>query len=183
MRVRDWDDILADVIESNAEPEGWRAVGGDRASGLGEDLYIGHPAAGVFQLKTYAKNPFQVRGVGTQIARKVDDDLDPLFPDQDAGGRFAVQQPPEDEEDAEQKVNRLEGVLEAHSEAPTTPGDLFEDVMDVLDSPAFGPMEFEQTDRPESVDELAATFEDAEEVLDAELDELVEEDDVDRGFQ
>lgn len=183
MRVREWQDIVENVVESNADPEGWRAVGGDRSSGVGEDIYIGHPAAGVFQLKTYAKNPFEVRGVGTQVARRVDDDLDPLFPERGAGGRFAVQQPPENEDDAEQKATKLEGVLEAHSEAPTTTGDLFDDVMGALDSPAFGPMEHDQYGRPEPMEELSTTFEEAEEVLDAELDDIVDEDDVGRGFQ
>lgn len=182
MRVRDWEDIVEDVVGSDADPQGWRAVGGDRASGVGEDIFIGHPAAGVFQLKTYAKNPFDVRGVGTQVARRVDEDLDPLFPEADAGGRFAVQQPPEDEDDAEDKATQLEGVLEAHSEAPTTPGDLFDDVMEAIDSPAFGPMAHDQYGRPEPLEELSSTFEEAESVLDSELDELVDDDEVGRGF-
>lgn len=183
MRVRDWQDIVNDVVEEDADPDDWRAVAGDRASGVGEDMYLGHPAVGVFQLKTFAKNPFEVKGVGTRVARRVDEDLDPLFPGEDARARFGVQQPPEDEDDAERKANHLQEVLQAHAETPTSPDDLFEDVMEVLDSPAFGPMEYEQTDRPESLDELATTFADAEEVLDAELDELVDEDGVGRGFQ
>ena len=83
MRVRDWQDILEDVVESDADPAGWRAVGGDRASGIGEDLFVGHPDAGVFQLKTYAKNPFEVQGVGARVARRIDEDIDPLFPGKD----------------------------------------------------------------------------------------------------
>ena len=91
MRVRDWDDIVADVVESGAEPEGWRAVAGDRANGLGEDLYLGHPNSGVFHLKTYAKNPFEVHGVGTQVARRLDDELGTFFPESSDTSRFAVQ--------------------------------------------------------------------------------------------
>jgi hypothetical protein len=180
MRVRDWQDILEEVVESNAEPDGWRAVGGDRASGIGEDLYVGHPSAGVFQLKTYAKNPFQVEGVGAQVARRIDDDLDPLFPADD-DGRFGVQQPIE-EDDAEDKATELSEVLQAHADAPTTPDALFDDVMETLESPAFGPAEIDTYDRPDSVDDLATTFEEAEELLDAELDDIVDET-VDRGFQ
>jgi hypothetical protein len=181
MRVRDWDDILDDVVESNADAGDWRAVGGDRASGIGEDLYIGHPSAGVFQLKTYARNPFAVEGVGTQVARRIDDDLDDLFPKK-AGGHFGVQTPPEDEDDAEEKVRDLGAVLEAHADAPTTPDALFEDVMDTLDSPAYGPMDFDQYDRPDSLDDLSETFEEAEDLLETEFEDVVSED-VDRGFQ
>jgi len=183
MRVRDWEDIVEDVVEADADPDDWRAVGGDRADGVGEDMFVGHPSAGLYQLKTYARNPFDVRGVGTQVARKVDDDLDDLFPQRSADGRFAVQQGPADEEEAETKASRLEEVLQAHADAPTDPGDLFDDVMDVLDSPAFGPMEYDQYGRPDSLEELAATFQDAESVLDSELDELVDDDGVGRGFQ
>jgi len=182
MRVRDWQDIMEEVVEADVDPEGWRAVAGDRSGGVGEDLFMGHPGMGVFQLKTYAKNPFEVQGVGTRVARKVDGDLEGLFPPRDHDGRFSVQTPPEDEDEAEQAATRLEGVLEAHSEAPTEPQDLFDDVMDVLDSPAFGPMEYDQYDRPDPLEDLAGTFEEAEAVLDAELDDLVEASDVDRGF-
>ncbi|WP_435095444.1 hypothetical protein [Halarchaeum sp. P4] len=184
MRVRDWQDILEDVTESSADPDGWRAVAGDRARGLGEDLYLGHPSVGVYQLKTYAKNPFEVKGAGARVARRVDEDLDPLFPGRDDdAGRFAVRQGVEDEEEAETKARRLEEVLKVHAEAPTSPDDLFEDVMDVVDSPAFGPVEYDSHGRPEELDELSETFEEAEELLNSELDELIEEDDVGKGFQ
>ena len=182
MRVRDWQDILSDVVESNADPDGWRAVGGDRANGIGEDLFFGHPRVGVFQVKTYARNPFEVQGVGAEIARRIDDELDPLFPSEPETGMFGVQTPPEEESEAEERAQRLEEVVRTHTDAPTTPDALFEDVMDVLDSPAYGPMEFDHHDRPETLDELSTTFEEAEQLLDAEFEDVIDED-VDRGFQ
>jgi hypothetical protein len=182
MRVRDWKDILSEVSSESTEPSGWRAVAGQRRSGVGEDLYIGHPTQGVYQLKTYAKNPYEVKGVGTRVARKVDGDIEPLLPSTDEGGRFAVQRPPEDEEQAKTMAKRLEETVRVHAEAPTTPDDLFEDLMDAIESPAFGPMEYELSDRPERLDELSSTFEEAEELLDAELDDLVEDDEIGRGF-
>jgi hypothetical protein len=180
MRVRDWQDILEDVVENDTDPGGWRAVGGDRRNGIGEDLYLAHPSTGVYQLKTYAKNPYEVQGVGSQVARKVDDEIDPLFPE-DGSGLFGVQQPPEDEADAEAKASDLKEVIKAHADAPTSPDALFEDIMDTLDSPAYGPMDYEMDDRPEGMDDLADTFEEAEELLDAELEDLVDEN-VTRGF-
>lgn len=182
MKVRDWEDILNDVVESNADPSGWRAVGGDRRTGIGEDLYIAHPAVGAYQLKTYAKNPFQVDGVGAQVARSVDDEIEPLFPNEnEGGGLFGVQQPIEDEDTAKERAKELETVVETHADAPTSPRALFEDIMSTLDSPAYGPMEFDQTDRPESMSDLSDTFEEAEELLDAEFEDLIDED-VERGF-
>ncbi|WP_299236803.1 hypothetical protein [Natronomonas sp.] len=181
MRVRDWQDVLEDVVESDAEPSGWRAVAGDRRGGVGEDLFVGHPTVGVFQLKTFAKNPFEVQGVGSRVARRIDDELEPIFPAEDEAGRFGVNRGVEDESEAKARAEELETVIETHADAPTTGDALFEDVMDALDSPAFGPMAYDMYDRPEELDTLSETFEEAEEVLSAELEDLIE-DDVGRGF-
>ena len=182
MRVRDWQDILGDVVESNADPDGWRAVAGDRRGGVGEDLFLGHPSVGVFQLKTFAKNPFEVQGVGSRVARRIDDELDPIFPAEDGSGRFGVNRGIEDEDEAKARAKELETVMRTHADAPTSGDALFEDVMDALDSPAFGPMEYDMYDRPEELETLSETFEEAEELLSSELDDLIEED-VGRGFQ
>ncbi len=182
MRVRNWREILADVAGDSTDPDGWRAVAGSRREGLGEDLYFGHPSVGVYQLKTYAKNPRDLRGVGAKVARKVDDDLDPLLPDADSPGRFAVRRPPADADAATEMATRLEETLKVHAEAPTDPDHLFEDVMEAIESPAFGPMAYEFDGRPDELDALSDTFEEAEELLTAELDDLIADDDVDRGF-
>ncbi|MEF8814180.1 MAG: hypothetical protein V5A55_10225 [Halovenus sp.] len=182
MRVREWEDILQDVAESNADPAGWRAIGGDRAGGIGEDLYLGHPDVGAYQLKTYARNPFEVEGVGARVARRIDDELAPLFPEEDSGGRFGVQQPAENTETAKERAQELETVIETHADAPTSPGALFEDIMETLESPAYGPMEFDHHDRPDSLSALTGTFEEAEELLEAEFEDVIDES-VRRGFQ
>lgn len=183
MNIRDWQDILEDVVDRSVDPEGWRAVAGDRARGVGEDMYLGHPSVGLYQIKTYAKNPFDVDGVGARIARSIDDEIDPILPDHDGTGRFAVRTPPEDEDDAERMAGRVEEVIRTHADAPTTPDALFDDVMEALDSPAFGPIEYDGYGRPDELDDFATTFEEAEEVLETEFEELVEDAGVDRGFQ
>ncbi len=183
MRVRDWQDILEDVIGSDADPDGWRAVAGDRRGGLGEDMFVGHPSVGLYQLKTYARNPFDVEGVGTRVARDLDEEIGSYLPDDDSEGLFAINQPPEDESEAEEVASELEEVIKAHAEAPTEPDHLVEDVLEAMDSPAFGPIEYDQYDRPDPLDELTGTFEEAQSVLDAELDDLIDEDGVGRGFQ
>jgi hypothetical protein len=183
MRVRDWQDILDDVTERNADPDGWRAVAGQRRHGVGEDLYLGHPSVGVYHLKTYAKNPYDVRGVGAKVAPKVDDGIDPHLPTERSTGRFAVGSPPTDDAEAAATARRLEETIKVHSEAPTTPEDFFTDVMDAIDSPAYGPMRFDRSDRSDDLDALSETFDEAESLLSAELDDLIERDGVDRGFQ
>ena len=181
MHVRDWQDLVGDVVERDVDPGDWRAVAGPRRQGIGEDLYLGHPSVGLYQLKTYAKNPFEVRGLGGQIARRLDDEIESILPAEE-DGRFAVQQAPTDEDEAERKARRLEETVKAHAEAPGRPDDLFTDMMDALESPAYGPLDFDNYDRPERLDEFASTFEDAEDLLNAEFDDLIEDDGVNRGF-
>lgn len=137
----------------------------------------------MFQLKTHAKNPFEVQGVGTQVARRIDGDLDPFFPDRESEGRFAVQRLLVDEAEGETKATQLEEVIQAHGETPTESEHPFEDVMEVFESPVFGPIPVEQYDRPDALDNLATTFADAEVVLNTELEELVKITGVGRGFQ
>ena len=182
MRVREWQDILDDVTDASADPDGWRAIAGQRQGGVGEDLYLGHPGVEVYHLKTYAKNPYDVRGVGAKVARTIDDGIDPHLPTEELRRRFAVQSPPEDEAAADSMARRLEETVKVHAEAPTTPDDLFRDVMDAVDSPAYGPMAFEISDRADNLDALSETFDEAEELLSAELDDRIERDEVDRGF-
>lgn len=183
MRVRAWQDILDEVTGDSTDADDWRAVAGHRREGVGEDLVLGHPTRGVYFLKTYAKNPYELRGVGTQVARRVDDGIEPLLPNREQTGRFAVQNPPEGEKQAKTMANRVQEAVRVHGETPTTPDDFFTDLMEALDSPAFGPMEFDPEQRPDSLDGLADEFEEAERLLDAELDDLVDEDEVGRGFQ
>ena len=182
MRVRDWRELLKEATADADRPADWRAIAGDRAGGLGEDCYLAHPAVGIVQLKTYAKNPFEGRGVGTRVARRIDEDLEPMLPDEDAGGRFGVRRPPSDRDEAEAMARRVGAVIETHADAPTGPGDLFEDLMGALDSPAHGPMTFEFRDRSERLEELAEQFAEADSVLDAELEDRIAADGVDRGF-
>ncbi len=181
MRVRDWQDLVADVVGTDVDPAGWRAVAGPRQRGIGEDLYLAHPAVGLYQLKTYAKNPFEVRGLGGKVARQLDDEIGTLLPDRDAG-RFAVQRAPRDEGEAEATARRVEETVKAHAEAPDSADALFSDLMEAIESPAYGPMEYDSYDRPDRLDEFASTFEDAEDLLEAEFEDLVEDDGVNRGF-
>ncbi len=187
MRVREWQDILQNVVDSRVDPEGWRATGGKRAGSVGEDLYLGHPKAGLYHLKTYAKNPYQVRGVGAHVARKLDDEIGNFLPEKEyRGGRFAVQNPEDKrpkKDEIEARAKRVEETIKAHADAPTSGADLFDDVMEALESPAFGPMQFDGYDRPETVTDLSETFEESEKLLNEELDDLIDEDDVGRGFQ
>ena len=179
MRVRDWQDIVKDVVEADAEPADWRAVAGKRSGGLGEDLYLGHPNRGLFLLKTYTKNPFERKGVGARVARSLDEEIGSHLP-ADGDAMFAVQQRSDD--DIEERARRVEETVKAHADAPTSPNDLFEDMMRAMDSPAFGPLSYEPQGRPADLDGLAGTFDEEESVLSDELESLLDRDEIGRAF-
>ena len=181
MRVREWQDVVRDVIEQDVDPDDWRAIAGPRNRGVGEDLYLGHPNSGVYVLKTYTKNPYELKGVGSRVARSLDDEIGGFLPDE-GSSRFAVHPRPNDEDEAKARARRVQETVRTHAAAPTTPDDLFTDLMDAIESPAFGPLEYDNRSRPPSLDGLAGTFDEAENVLNAELEDLIDTDEIDRGF-
>jgi hypothetical protein len=136
---------------------------------------------GLYQLKTYAKNPFEVRGLGGRLARSLDDEIEPLLPEVGVG-RFAVQRAPTSEDEAERKARRVEETVKAHAEAPGEPDALFDDLMAALESPAYGPLDYDTYDRPERLERFQSTFADAEDLLESAFEDLVEDDGVNRGF-
>ena len=68
----------------------------------------------------------------------------------------------------------LHGQQQCLADAPTSGADLFDDVMEVVESPAFGPMDFDGYDRPESVSDLAETFEESEELRERIIESVEE---------
>lgn len=181
MQVRDWREIVRDVVETDADPNDWRAIAGPREGGLGEDLYLSHPRSGVFLLKTYTKNPFERKGVGSRVARSIDDEIGAYMPER-GGDRFAVHSQPATRCEAEARAERVQEALQKYAARPAGSDELFEDFMRAIESPAFGPLTFDPRNRPGSLDGLAGTFDEAEDVLDAEVDALIDEDELDRGF-
>lgn len=77
MKIKTRLEILNDVIrDAKKHPKGWKAVFGKDKERLSQDYYIFHPNIGIYLLKEYYKNPFEVKGIGGKIARYVDDEID-----------------------------------------------------------------------------------------------------------
>ncbi len=76
MKIKKRNEILNDVIKDGKNhPEGWNAIMGKDNNRLSKDYYISHPKIGIYLLKEYNKNPFEIKGIGGKIARKVDQDI------------------------------------------------------------------------------------------------------------
>ncbi|PNX47226.1 MAG: hypothetical protein BV459_04855 [Thermoplasmata archaeon M11B2D] len=76
VKIKPRNDILKDIIrDGKKHPNGWHAAFGKDPSLFSHDCYIFHPHIGIYLLKEYNKNPFEVKGVGSKLARHIDDDI------------------------------------------------------------------------------------------------------------
>ncbi len=77
MKIKSRNEILKDVIrEGKKYPKDWRAVFGKDEKRFSRDYYIFNPNIGIYLLKEYEKNPYEIKGVGGKVARKIDDDIE-----------------------------------------------------------------------------------------------------------
>lgn len=76
MKIKPRTDILRDIIcDGKKYPKGWHAAFGKDSTLLSHDCYIFHPQIGIYLVKEYHKNPFEVKGVGAKLARHIDEDI------------------------------------------------------------------------------------------------------------
>jgi hypothetical protein len=77
VKIKTRNEILSDIIKDGKKhPKGWSAAFGQDNQMFSKDCFIFHPNIGVYLLKEYNKNPFEVHGVGSKLARHIDDDIE-----------------------------------------------------------------------------------------------------------
>jgi hypothetical protein len=77
VKIRSRNNLLNDVIrDAKKYPKGWKAVIGKDENRFSNDYYIFNPNTGIYLLKEYQKNPFEIKGIGGKIARYVDDNIE-----------------------------------------------------------------------------------------------------------
>jgi len=77
LKIKNRNEILNDIIlDGKKHPKGWQAIFGQDNQRLTRDCYIMNPEIGVYYMKEYNKNPFIVKGIGSKIARKIDDEIE-----------------------------------------------------------------------------------------------------------
>lgn len=83
MEVKTRDEILRELIAiAEVYPIGWTAATRRDHPHFGEEYYIFHPKAGVYEVKEYQVNPFHISGVGAQLASSVPSGLSRLLEEQ-----------------------------------------------------------------------------------------------------
>ena len=91
MKIKTRNEILNDIIsDGKKHPAGWKAVFGNDKKRMSRDYYLFNPNIGIYLLKEYQKNPFQIKGVGGKIARHIDEDIEERIT-KNAGGFGIVQ--------------------------------------------------------------------------------------------
>lgn len=77
VKIKSRNEILNDVIRDGKRyPKDWKAVFGKDNKLMSKDYYIFNPNTGVYFLKEYQKNPYEIKGIGGKIARHIDEDID-----------------------------------------------------------------------------------------------------------
>ncbi len=77
MQIKSRNVILNDIIkESKKHPKGWNAAIGRDQRLLSNDYYIFNPNVGIYLMKEYQKSPYHTKGIGSKIARNIDDDIE-----------------------------------------------------------------------------------------------------------
>jgi hypothetical protein len=77
VQIKSRNEILTDIIkDTKKHPKGWMATFGKDHNLLSNDCYIFNPNIGIYLIKEYHKNPYQVNGIGSKIARNIDEDIE-----------------------------------------------------------------------------------------------------------
>ncbi|MFX1515888.1 MAG: hypothetical protein ACFFC6_06235 [Promethearchaeota archaeon] len=92
MAIKSLQEILRDILkEGRKTPGEWKTLLAPTSDRFGSDLLLFHPTTGpIFQVRAYEKNPFQMTGVGTRIARNVDEDFLRLIQSQRSRGNLGI---------------------------------------------------------------------------------------------
>jgi hypothetical protein len=76
VKIKSRNAILSEIIqEGKQHPDGWSATFGSDPQSFSHDCYMFHPSVGIYLIKEYDKNPYEVKGIGSKIARHIDDDI------------------------------------------------------------------------------------------------------------
>jgi len=77
VKIKTRDETLKDIIrDAKKQPREWKAVFGRDKDLLSRDTYILNNKIGIYLLKEYQKNPFEVRGIGSKIVRHIDEEIE-----------------------------------------------------------------------------------------------------------
>jgi len=76
VQIKNRSEVLNDVIKKGKKhPKNWNAVFSKDTKLMSNDYYLMNPNIGIFMLKEYQKNPYEIKGIGGKVARRIDDEI------------------------------------------------------------------------------------------------------------
>jgi hypothetical protein len=92
MTVKNLNEILREIMkEGRKTPGEWKTFAAPTKDRFGSDLLLFHPVDGpIYQVRAFEKNPYQIEGMGTRIARNVDEDFLKLIKDRKTKGNLGI---------------------------------------------------------------------------------------------
>ena len=77
VKIKSRNEVLNDILkDAKKEPKNWKAVIGRDNELLSNDYYIVNQRMGIYLIKEYQKNPYEIKGIGGKIARNLDDEIE-----------------------------------------------------------------------------------------------------------
>ncbi|MHA2227127.1 MAG: hypothetical protein ACXAC8_18065 [Candidatus Hodarchaeales archaeon] len=92
MTIKSLQEILRDILKDGRKTPGeWKSISAPTRDRSGSDLLLFHPDTGpIYQVKAYEKNPYQITGIGSKLARDVDEDFLKLIQNRKTGGNIGI---------------------------------------------------------------------------------------------
>lgn len=173
MKIQDFDKVLKDIKEKGNKVDNkddWWA-GKTSNNKFGNDLFLGHPKVGLYQLKTYNKNPLQQKGIGAKLTNKIDDGIEENF-EKNTESIFGVL-PNKIKKSRKRRTEKLIKNKEFND-----PKNFFKNLLKALGINIRGNMTHSKRREPQPIRNLKGTFETEQKELTEEFKKILEEDQV-----
>lgn len=173
MKIQNLNKIVDEIKEEGKNVENkddWWA-GKGKHSDFGNDWFLGHPKVGLYQFKSYKKNPYTTKGVGTKLTKNVDNDIKENF-EKDSDTIFGVL-PDKIKKSRKRRTEKLLKKQEFND-----PSTLFKKILDGLGINIRGKLTHSSKNEPEPVKNLKGTFDEEQKQLTEEFKKILNNDDV-----
>lgn len=173
MKIKNLDDVVEDIKDEGKDVENkdeWWAGKGNQKD-LGDEWFVGHPEIGLYQFKSYRKNPYTLKGVGTKLTKNIDDEIESDF-EKDTNSMFGIL-PNEIKKSRKRRTEKM--IKEEEFKNPTQ---LFKKILDGLGINIRGNLSYSKNDSPKPVRNLRSKFEEEQKQLTEEFRKILNRDEV-----
>ncbi len=173
MKIRDLNEIFDEIKEEGKKidkKDDWWA-GKARNKEIGNEWFMGHPDVGLYQFKSYQKNPYSSTGVGAKLTKNVDDEIEKKFEKQ-TNSIFGVL-PDKINKNRKKRAKRL-----IENPKHNNPSKLFKNLLNTLGINIRGSLSQSRKGEPTSIQELKGEFDEEQKQLTNEFKKILNRDDI-----